>query len=222
MISNIKQSNYSEIIKKLFPPEVEGIILPIDDYTSELTPDEYKIIENASEKRKREFSTGRKCAKQAMKKLGIEEVPILKGENREPLWPEGVVGSISHCKDLCGAVIGASTDIKAIGLDLENIKKLKNDISRLICTDYERKWIAQQKNHSYETLILLIFSLKESIYKCIYASDDMKIGFKDCTVIPNLRTKNVKVHFEAEIGKTNIQQNFNLGTNRIYTCAWHA
>ncbi|MEI8635195.1 hypothetical protein P4S72_30355 [Vibrio sp. PP-XX7] len=57
-------------------------------------------------KRKCEFLAGRLCAKRAMAECGINaETTLGIGEHREPLWPEGVIGSISHCDTQAVAVV---------------------------------------------------------------------------------------------------------------------
>lgn len=179
---------HHKIIDALFPNEVEAVILPISDYTAELRPDEYKIISNASEKRKREFSTGRKCAKQALIRFSVNDVSILPGENREPLWPEGIIGSISHCKDLCCAVTTRNKKIASIGFDVENIKDLKENIAPHICTEEELDWLHGQAEIDQTSLALLFFSIKESLYKCHYTFDKTKTSFQDYTILPNLQT----------------------------------
>ena len=122
MTNPAKITDASDIIATLFPKEVTGTILPIGDYQSHLYPEECSIVESASYKRKFEFSTGRWCAKQVLNSEGIQNFPVLSGENREPIWPDNIVGSISHCKDLCGAVIAKSNNVDSIGFDIENIK----------------------------------------------------------------------------------------------------
>src|SRR5258708_38693026 len=60
-------------------------------------PEEMATVANAVDKRRREFATGRSCARDALRELGIEPGPILAGERGMPRWPPGVVGSTTHC-----------------------------------------------------------------------------------------------------------------------------
>ena len=55
-------------------------------------------IARSAPKRQAEFLCGRIAAHEAMRRLGIEywRAPIGIGRSREPLWPHGVAGSISH------------------------------------------------------------------------------------------------------------------------------
>ena len=213
------QTDIPEIIKSLFPEGVTGIIQPIDDHLSYLHPEELRSIQAASSKRKFEFSTGRWCAKQALAVQGVNNTLILSGENREPVWPEGFIGSISHCKDKCGAIISKNTDMQSLGFDIENIKKLKNDISRIVCTDEEKDWIKGQKKYPYNVLVLLIFSLKEAVYKCIYPYKQIRIGFKDCTIIPNLESNYAGLNFHRDDMNPDIQLRYYINNKHIYSSA---
>ena len=219
MHNDEKQIDSLEIISTLFPDSVTGIILPIDDYLSQLTPAEYKIIDSACDKRKLEFSTGRWCAKQALAIEGINNLSILSGKNREPIWPTGIVGSISHCKDECGAVIAKSNNIGAIGFDVENIKELKNDIAKIVCTKIETKWLAEQNKYPYNVMLLLIFSLKESVYKCIFQHQQLAIEFKDCSIIPSFDLGSANIKFHQENIHLNISLNFKISSDHIYSSA---
>lgn len=215
---SIQVSN-PEIIKKLFPDSVTGIILKIDDYQSHLHPDEYKIISSVSDKRKLEFSTGRWCAKHALASQGIYDTIILTGENREPIWPEEFVGSISHCKDQCGATVAKKSNIKSIGFDIESIKQLKNDIGRIVCTSDEKKWIKNQAQYSYDILVILIFSLKEAVYKCVFQQQQIKLGFKDISITPDLNANTAKIAFNKTHIDLDIKLSFFISDTHIHSGA---
>lgn len=219
MNNDSEQLSHSEIIKTLFPESVTGVILPIDDYQSQLHPDELKIISSASDKRKFEFSTGRWCAKQALASQGINNTKILTGVNREPIWPTGYIGSISHCKDQCGAVVAKNSNINSIGFDIEIIKDLTNDIGRIVCTNNEKEWIKNQKQYPYNALVILIFSLKESVYKCIYQHRQVKLGFKDICITPNLETNMAEIIFNKLQVDSDIKLRFAVNKNHIHSGA---
>ena len=71
-----------------------------------------------SPKRLADFSTGRYCAMKALEQIGIQNVIIPIGKDREPIWPEGIVGSISHCESLTGAIVSRKADHISLGLDI--------------------------------------------------------------------------------------------------------
>lgn len=220
MINNKLQAHKSDkIISQLFPNKVSGLILPIDDYLSSLKPKEFEIIQNASDKRKYEFSTGRWCAKQILAHYCKTDIIILSGENREPVWPAGIVGSISHCKDLCGAVIANIAALKSIGFDIETRKELKNNIARVVCTDSEKNWIKKQTFWSYDSLLILIFSLKESVYKCVFQNQQIKLNFKDVSIQPDFDSQTAQIKFNSKEIHHNIELHFEFTDTHIYSSA---
>ena len=75
-------------------------------YPEKGLPEEEACLEGVSASRKREFRAGRLCARNALRLLGAECVPIIPSEQRGPTWPEGVIGSISHTREYCAAVVG--------------------------------------------------------------------------------------------------------------------
>ena len=215
----IFQTVDNQVIRKLFPDSVICDAQPIADYLEKLLPAERDQINDCSDKRKREFSTGRWCARQALAAINITDFAILSGKDREPIWPEEIVGSISHCKDMCGVVIANKSDISSIGFDIENIKELKNDIGRIVCTKEEKNWLNDQTRYPYNILLLLLFSLKESIYKCVYQYNKIKLGFKDLSLIPQLdsSTVNLILH-NVDFGRI-IKLNYLVKKDHIITGA---
>src|SRR5207302_6761936 len=71
------------------------------------------------ERRRREFAVGRACARRALRAFGIVGVAISTGVQREPVWPQGVVGSITHCTGYCAAAVALGDHVTAIGIDAE-------------------------------------------------------------------------------------------------------
>ena len=82
-------------------------------------PEEEPLIAKSVAKRRNEFITVRHCARIALGELGVPPVPILKGEKGEPCWPDGVVGSLTHCAGYRGAVVGRSAAVRSVGIDAE-------------------------------------------------------------------------------------------------------
>lgn len=91
-------------------------------------PEEEPLIARSVAKRRNEFVTVRYCARQALGELGVGPVPILKGDKGEPCWPDGVVGSLTHCQGFRGAVVGRSTDVRSVGIDAEPHDVLPNGV----------------------------------------------------------------------------------------------
>ena len=68
-------------------------------------PAEEPLIARAVEKRRRDFIGARHCARIALGKLGEPPAAILKGEKGQPLFPRGIVGSLTHCDGYQAAVL---------------------------------------------------------------------------------------------------------------------
>lgn len=130
--------------------------------------------------RKEEFMLGRLCACLAYQKYSGElllEVPI--GNKREPLFPNSVVGSISHSKEWVGAIVADSSRLIGVGLDFENMGRAKQELTRYISTE---KDLIQAEEIKEDELLTLIFSAKESLYKALYPSVKNFFGFDSAAV----------------------------------------
>ena len=101
-------------------------------------PEEEPLIARSVAKRRNEFITVRYCARQALGELGLAPVPILKGDKGEPCWPDGVVGSLTHCEGFRGAVVGRSTEVRSVGIDAEPHGVLPNGVLDAISLPAER------------------------------------------------------------------------------------
>lgn len=131
----------------------------------ELMPNEKLLTSKFSEKRIKDFSTGRFCARKAMEHIGHERSEILMGTDKQPIWPNGLVGSISHTSALTGAIVGFSSQIKAIGLDIETIGKITPEMWGLLYTKNEKDFLNTLPLEQVPYYTTLFFSFKESFYK---------------------------------------------------------
>ncbi|WP_083754821.1 4'-phosphopantetheinyl transferase family protein [Bradyrhizobium murdochi] len=155
-------------------------------------PAEDDMLGNVSLRRRREFAWGRHHAHEALRKLGFAPVPILSRVDRAPLWPSGVVGSISHSSSDCGAVVGISKNVLALGLDIEDQEPLEADLLPFVCTceEIERKeWSSSRFGPK------LLFAIKEAVYKSYAPATGEFLDFQDVSV----RTNDQCGVFEAEI-----------------------
>ena len=86
-------------IAELFPDYVRLACMRVQDAAPDVLEAERPFVKKAVEKRRREFSAGRTCARQALRELGCADAPIVQDQNGAPLWPPGIVGSITHSND---------------------------------------------------------------------------------------------------------------------------
>jgi 4'-phosphopantetheinyl transferase EntD len=76
-----------------------------DDPTASLLPGEKAALGRVSAIRRHEFTQARRCAHRALIELGFPAAPIVRGAHHEPIWPNGIVGSITHCRGYIAAAV---------------------------------------------------------------------------------------------------------------------
>ena len=112
-----------------------------DDFPSDprltLLPGEAARVARSSPTRAAEFATGRRLAHDAMEQIGFSG-PVLSGAHGEPCWPEGVIGSITHCPGLRAAAVGVRSQVSALGIDAEPDRALSADVARALVMPADR------------------------------------------------------------------------------------
>ncbi len=145
-----------------------------------LLPGEAAQISRAASTRRRDYTAGRTAARLAMTELGWPAVPLLRGPGGSVIWPDGLTGSLSHCEDLCIAVVAQTQDHISIGIDLERIQDLDPAMIETVCTLDE---IAQAATSQDPGLWpLMIFNAKEAVFKAQYPLTRQMIDFQRVTV----------------------------------------
>lgn len=164
---------------RLFPPGTVAIFL---DGSSVPAPkifaeEEALLPESVSPVRADRFRLGRHAVHLAMQKLDVEARPILRGARGEPLWPDGIVGSISHSGDKAIAAIAPSSVSSGIGVDLEDRDRHFAGLEAEITCPDESKALEALDGDARVKATFEIFSAKESIYKAHYPRVQRFFGF---------------------------------------------
>src|SRR6185295_10925222 len=107
------------MLAELMPASAAVVEVHGDIADAPLYPEEKEVIERAVEKRRREFRTGRACARAALAKLGVEARAIPSGPKGAPQWPAGIAGSITHCDGYRACAVAHQADLVSIGIDAE-------------------------------------------------------------------------------------------------------
>ena len=139
-------------------------------------------MRRAVERRRRDFAAGRACARWALEKLGIVNYPLLAGSDRAPVWPDGVVGSITHCRGFAGAVVARREVLRGIGVDAELSDPLDPELVDLVCTVDERIRLAQLPGLPPNGWAKVVFSAKEAVYKCLSTAAHVALDFADVEI----------------------------------------
>jgi 4'-phosphopantetheinyl transferase EntD len=131
-----------------------------------LFPAEEKIIAQAVEGRRREYAAVRSCARVCLGRLGYRPVPILPGVGGAPIWPAGVLGSMTHCTGYAAAAVAPVPQISAVGIDAEPDAPLPDGVLELVATPAERdRLTATRPETDGPNWDRLLFSAKEAVYK---------------------------------------------------------
>lgn len=161
-----------------------------------LWPEEAEVIRAALGKRRREFTTVRHCARIALTRLGFAAGPILPGERGAPVWPVGVVGSLTHCAGFSGAALARATDVAALGIDAEPHGPLPEGVIQVIALPDEIDHLGTLAD-AFPDICWdrLLFSAKESVYKAWFPLARTWLGFEQVRIRFGIRDRS----FAAEL-----------------------
>lgn len=148
-----------------------------------LFPEEEEAIALAVGKRRREFTTARRCARAALARLGMPSVPIVPGLRGAPQWPAGVVGSITHCEGYRACAVARESDITTIGIDAEPHRRLPNGVLETVSLPGERARVAAltslQPSVCWDRIL---FCAKEAVYKAWFPLTRRWLDFEEACV----------------------------------------
>ena len=171
------------MIEALMPAEAIVVRARPEMASEPLHPDEIPGTEGMIEKRLREFTLGRACARRALARLGIEDFALRNGSDRAPIWPEGVVGTLTHCRELCAVAVARRGPVVGLGLDAESLRALGAGIEERVTTAADRAHLAALPAAPHPGgWPLLVFSAKEAFYKCYYPLAGTFLGFQDAEI----------------------------------------
>ena len=170
-----------------FPDHISFCLLPIHS-TSNQKPhpaEENYFSQLSSVSRKEHYRSGRICAGEVLSKLGARGQPVLRDpQTREPLWPEGISGAITHSGNWAAAAAGKTSDVSGIGIDLEDLERqVDSRISRHVCIPEEQKWLQECGEDLLEKNLKIIFSAKESIFKAFFPYTRTYLHFHDARIL---------------------------------------
>jgi enterobactin synthetase component D len=168
----------SEVIRSL-PSHVSLVALDgSNEGDFEIFADEERLLPaTTSPLRAAEFRLGRRAAHLALKEIGSELQPILRGSHREPIWPPGVAGSITHAGNHAVAAAALLSDVGGIGIDLEDRGRFFPALETEIAGKEELAALRRMEGRAREDATIELFSAKESIFKAHYHRIGHFFGF---------------------------------------------
>jgi 4'-phosphopantetheinyl transferase EntD len=172
------------MLKSILPPGVALHEGAIGEVAAELWSQEAALCADAVDKRRREFAAGRALARRALAELGAPEGPLLAvSGGRAPAWPAGYVGSITHTGDHAAAAVARIEAFAGLGIDLEDWGRFRVRLEAAILTPDEiARELSGLDGAARQTTAALLFSAKESFYKCQHPLTGVRLGFQDAQV----------------------------------------
>ncbi|MEV6117017.1 4'-phosphopantetheinyl transferase superfamily protein [Streptomyces sp. NPDC052109] len=174
------------MIEELLPESVVAVEAHGDDplWDAPLYPGEAALVERAVAKRRREFTAVRGCARRAMEKLGVPPQAVLSGERGAPRWPDGLIGSMTHCDGYGAAALARADDLASLGIDAEPHGPLPDGVGPSVFLPVETErlaLLAGQRPAVHWDRIL--FSAKESVYKAWFPLTRTWLDFSEADII---------------------------------------
>lgn len=146
-------------------------------------PVEIDAMPGALPGRRAEFLTTRACARRALVRMGLPAQAIPVGADRGPVWPPGVVGSLTHSAGLRAAAVAHETAWCGIGIDVEPNQALPAGVIGIAAAGSERAEL--QTLRLADAAVAwdrLLFSAKEAIFKAWFPVTGHWLGFDECTL----------------------------------------
>lgn len=149
---------------RLLPTDVAWVETTVDRAYVDLFPAEQHVASRSSPQRSAEFATGRACARDALATLGLPAAAIPTGPAGDPVWPDGVLGSITHCVGYWAAAVALASSYDAIGIDAEPHLAVPQEVLHAVADPGELVALKAMPPDG-TAWDRVLFSAKESAYK---------------------------------------------------------
>ncbi|MEV0027362.1 4'-phosphopantetheinyl transferase superfamily protein [Streptomyces atroolivaceus] len=171
------------MIERLLPAYVAcADTYETDAPAGSLYPEEARLVATSVDRRKHEFAAVRACARRAMADLGVPAAPVMRGHRGMPLWPDGTVGSMTHCDGYRAAVLARASQVRAVGIDAEPNEPLPPGVWEVISGPSERARTPLGASGRTVHWDRLLFSAKESVFKTWFPLTRVELDFLEADI----------------------------------------
>lgn len=139
-------------------------------------------VARAAPKRQRDFALGRFCAHRALAQMDRDVAAIPIGDAGAPIWPAGIVGSITHTSGYAAAMVASREMFQAIGIDAERIGGVTEALMPRLFGETEQEWLMAQDAQARPTALTIFFSAKEAFFKAFAGRMANRLSFQDIHV----------------------------------------
>lgn len=175
-----------------------------------LHPGEDIHVARAAEKRRRDFALGRTCARAALASLGHGEAAIAIGEDGAPVWPQDILGSITHTSLYAAAVASEARRFAGLGIDAERVGGVTPKLWPRLFNAAEQAQLSGRADA--DVAATLLFSAKEAAFKAMRLRG--ALAFRDIAIDLG------EGGFTAEHVGKRLSGRFAVAGNLVLTLAW--
>ncbi|KZQ34729.1 enterobactin synthase [Enterobacter genomosp. O] len=172
-------------------------------------------LANAGRKRKAEHLAGRIAAAHALPDHAVPGI----GSSGEPLWPEGVSGSITHSGTQAMAIV-VRHPTALVGIDCEAIlaeREARETQDGII--DAQEAMCLTRSGYPFALALTLAFSAKESLFKALFPQVRTYMGF-DCARVTALDEKTISLKLSYPAGEYPWDTRFTLAWQTHDESVW--
>lgn len=167
-------------LRRMFPAGVAVGLARIGEHaTNPMFHVKHSATDRMVPARRQEFLAGRLAAERAQAALGFAPRPVLAGQDRAPIWPARLTGSISHASGVAMAVVARNDAVLALGVDIERRLPLAPEIAETVLLPEEAGFLKHDADGS------LLFSAKEAVYKALYPLSPEVAGYDLLAIHPD-------------------------------------
>lgn len=152
-------------------------------------------------RRQAEHLAGRMAAVMALRHAGCRAQAPAIGSHREPLWPEGFTGSITHIAGVALAVaIKRDLPSQGVGIDTENVLDEAGaaEIAAGAIDETERRLLGRSPL-PFPLAVTLAFCAKESLFKALFPKVGEWFGF-DCAAVSAVTEDSLQLRLTRPLG----------------------
>jgi len=141
-------------------------------------------LKNSVVKRKSEFFSGRYACKKTLEHMDITDHNVGIGKHRNPIWPNGIKGSITHTNTSALCAASDEVEVESIGIDREHwlSQKSADNLKLHIISQSEESYL-MGLGLSLNRLLTIIFSAKESVFKALYPFVEHYFDFHATSIV---------------------------------------
>ena len=156
-----------------------------------------------------------------LNRLGVAPGAIGVAAGGAPAWPDGIVGSIAHTDAAAASAVAHTRHYASMGLDIEHLDALDTDLIDRVCTPAELE--ACPEHWSRKRCATLLFSAKESVYKCFLPRVQRVVEFLEISIRIRADEHRYDVYATQHALAAcvrGIEGGFAVDERLVYTSAW--